>query len=107
MKRLLKHGKVKKSKEKLIISDGKLAKEINEKFKVKCLSGHEDAVNELMRGIRLQVASLVDGLSDSDLNTMALGLSHSLSRYKLKFSADKVSSKKVSVPDSAKIGVSG
>jgi hypothetical protein len=29
-------------------------------------------------------------LSGADLNAMRLGLSHSLSRYKLKFSADKV-----------------
>lgn len=29
-------------------------------------------------------------VSEADLNAMRLGLSHSLSRYKLKFSADKV-----------------
>lgn len=43
-----------------------------------------------MRGIRLQLSNLVAGMSESDVNTMALGLSHSLSRYKLKFSPDKV-----------------
>lgn len=32
----------------------------------------------------------VSGLPESEVNTMALGLSHSLSRYKLKFSPDKV-----------------
>lgn len=31
-----------------------------------------------------------NGPTESDLNAMRLGLSHSLSRYKLKFSADKV-----------------
>jgi nucleolar protein 58 len=31
-----------------------------------------------------------NGPSEADLNAMRLGLSHSLSRYKLKFSADKV-----------------
>jgi len=36
------------------------------------------------------MTNLISGLSDSDLNTMSLGLSHSLSRYKLKFSPDKV-----------------
>jgi nucleolar protein 58 len=30
------------------------------------------------------------GLKDSDMTAMTLGLSHSLSRYKLKFSPDKV-----------------
>lgn len=34
--------------------------------------------------------SLLTGLSSSDLSSMQLGLSHSLSRYKLKFSPDKV-----------------
>lgn len=45
---------------------------------------------DLYRGIREQFESLVSGLSHHDLNAMSLGLSHSLSRYKLKFSPDKV-----------------
>ncbi len=45
---------------------------------------------ELTRGIRNQLTSLVAGLSQQDLRPTALGLSHSLSRYKLKFSPDKV-----------------
>ena len=32
----------------------------------------------------------MEGLGESQLNAMALGLGHSLSRYKLKFSPDKV-----------------
>jgi nucleolar protein 58 len=43
-----------------------------------------------MRGIRSQITSLISGLAESDMNAMVLGLSHSLSRYKLKFSPDKV-----------------
>ena len=50
-----------------------------------------NAVMELARGIRLQLQSLVSGLAGQDLTPMSLGLSHSLSRYKLKFSPDKVS----------------
>ena len=49
--------------------------------------------NELFRGIRCYMDELFDtegGLSAGDLRAMQLGLSHSLSRYKLKFSADKV-----------------
>ena len=64
--------------------------------------------NDLFRGIREQLASLLDGLDPKDLATMSLGLSHSLSRweqsnlkpmtvltyvlsrFKLKFSPDKV-----------------
>lgn len=45
---------------------------------------------ELTRGIRNQLTALVAGLSAQDLRPMSLGLSHSLSRYKLKFSPDKV-----------------
>lgn len=45
---------------------------------------------ELFRGIRSQLTELVGGLGDQDLAPMSLGLSHSLSRYKLKFSPDKV-----------------
>jgi len=48
------------------------------------------SVNELFRGIRGQIGSLVTGLEAADIQTMSLGLSHSLSRYKLKFSPDKV-----------------
>lgn len=45
---------------------------------------------ELMRGVRSQLTELITGLAVQDLQPMSLGLSHSLSRYKLKFSADKV-----------------
>jgi nucleolar protein 58 len=36
--------------------------------------------NDIFRGIREQLASLLDGLDPKDLATMSLGLSHSLSR---------------------------
>jgi nucleolar protein 58 len=63
---------------------------------------------DLWRGIRSQLTALLDGLDPKDLATMSLGLSHSLSRlalvlliilscfdifesrFKLKFSPDKV-----------------
>lgn len=35
---------------------------------------------DLWRGIRSQLASLLDGLDEKDMTTMSLGLSHSLSR---------------------------
>ena len=56
--------------------------------KIDCL--HNNAVMELMRGLRNQLTELVSGLAVQDLGPMSLGLSHSLSRYKLKFSPDKV-----------------
>ena len=70
---------------------------------------YSPAVQELMRGIRAHVNSLItgesfpcgyfcfllkhfclSGLPERDMTAMALGLAHSLSRYKLKFSPDKV-----------------
>ena len=59
-----------------------------------CLQGitcvHGAAVMELMRGVRSHLSDLIAGLSGADLAPMSLGLSHSLARYKLKFSPDKV-----------------
>jgi len=36
------------------------------------------------------VQNLVKGLTEEDLKKMTLGLAHGLSRYQLKFSADKI-----------------
>lgn len=49
-------------------------------------------VLELMRGVRSNLAELITGLPAKDMAPMSLGLSHSLARYKLKFSPDKVGS---------------
>lgn len=98
--------------ETLAVADSKLGNVIKEKlvsfifdFDVKCDSVllmlitflqeidcvHNQAVMELMRGVRSQLTELITGLGSQDLAPMSLGLSHSLSRYKLKFSPDKVS----------------
>ena len=74
--------------DKLAVQDTKLGGLIKEKVGLDIATG--DVVGELFRGIRTQLDSLLTGLSDSNLKAMQLGLSHSLSRYKLKFSADKV-----------------
>jgi nucleolar protein 58 len=47
---------------------------------------------DLFRGIREHVSSLIPGLEQSTLDRMSLGLSHSMSRHKLKFSANKLDS---------------
>ncbi|KAJ0407121.1 hypothetical protein ATCC90586_005685 [Pythium insidiosum] len=75
-------------KDKLAVSDKALGGIIKEKLGIQCV--HDSSVNELMRGIRANMNTLISGLEDEDLKSMTLGLSHSLSRYKLKFSADKV-----------------
>ncbi|KAG0256314.1 Nucleolar protein 58 [Mortierella polycephala] len=75
-------------KESLIVGDAKLGGAIAKKLNMKVLS--DSTTLDLYRGIRTQLDSLLSGLSSSDLSAMVLGLSHSLSRYKLKFSPDKV-----------------
>ncbi|KAE8678192.1 Nucleolar protein 58 [Hibiscus syriacus] len=74
--------------ETLGVADSKLGNAIKEKLKIDCV--HNNAVMELLRGVRTQLTELITGLGAQDLAPMSLGLSHSLSRYKLKFSADKV-----------------
>ncbi|XP_073140764.1 probable nucleolar protein 5-1 [Henckelia pumila] len=72
----------------LAVADSKLGNAIKEKMHIECV--HNNAVTELMRGVRSQLTELISGLAVQDLAPMSLGLSHSLSRYKLKFSPDKV-----------------
>ena len=74
--------------ETLAVADSKLGNVIKEKLKIDCI--HNNAVMELLRGVRSQFTELISGLGDQDLAPMSLGLSHSLARYKLKFSSDKV-----------------
>ncbi|XP_057538652.1 probable nucleolar protein 5-2 [Amaranthus tricolor] len=74
--------------ETLAVADSKLGNAIKEKLQIDCV--HNNAVMELMRGVRSQLTELIAGLGTQDLAPMSLGLSHSLSRYKLKFSPEKV-----------------
>jgi len=86
---LKKQIKSKELEDKLITADSKLGKLINTKLDIEQFGG-EKIVNELMRGIRNHMESLIPELNAEDARAMSLGLSHSLSRYKLKFSPDKV-----------------
>jgi nucleolar protein 58 len=72
----------------LAVADAKLGGHIKEKLGIACI--YSANVMELMRGVRHQLNDLIGGLDDIDVAPMSLGLSHSLSRYKLKFSPDKV-----------------
>ncbi|XVE96065.1 hypothetical protein REPUB_Repub02eG0189400 [Reevesia pubescens] len=62
--------------------------QLRKKLKIDCI--HNTTVMELLRSVRTQLTELIYGLSAQDLAPMSLGLSHSLSRSKLKFSADRV-----------------
>lgn len=91
-------GHKSRKNEQLIVSDAKLGGSIAKKLGIQVVS--DSSVQDLYRGIRTHLASLLSAggsgkdavaeVDPRDLNTMSLGLSHSLSRYKLKFSPDKV-----------------
>jgi nucleolar protein 58 len=71
-----------------MLADKKLGKTITEKLGISCKTGEK--ANELLRCIRFQMTELLEGLDEKELRSMSLGLSHSMSRYKLSFSSEKV-----------------
>lgn len=74
--------------ERLALADAKLGQMIREKTGLQCETS--TAVGELLRCIRQQADNLMPELPRQDITAMQLGLAHSLSRYRLKFSPDKV-----------------
>lgn len=74
--------------DKLAVYDAKLGALIQQKLDIKCIQN--ETVMELMRGIRANLDELLEGVDKKDRDQMTLGLSHSLSRFKIKFSPDKV-----------------
>ncbi|XP_053739568.1 nucleolar protein 58 isoform X2 [Synchiropus splendidus] len=88
LKKVLKKIVAKEAHEQLAVSDAKLGGVIKDKLELSCV--HSPAVAELMRCIRSQMEGLITGLPPREISAMSLGLAHSLSRYKLKFSPDKV-----------------
>ncbi|KAF8898123.1 hypothetical protein CPB84DRAFT_1780885 [Gymnopilus junonius] len=79
-----------RGKEALVVIDPHLGRSITKKLGITINAMTEGTSGDLWRGIRSQMAALLDGLNPKDLATMSLGLSHSLARFKLKFSPDKV-----------------
>jgi nucleolar protein 58 len=90
LEKFLDKNMVQKSiEEELMVADKKLAKSIQEKLGITCKTGEKSS--ELMRCIRFQMQSLIDGLEDTaQYRQMQLGLAHTVSRYKLSFTTDKV-----------------
>ncbi|KAF1349575.1 hypothetical protein BDV97DRAFT_351945 [Delphinella strobiligena] len=74
----------------LAVADPKLGNAINKlpQFDITPIS--DSSVSDVYRAIREHLPSLIPGLMPEEISTMSLGLSHSLSRHKLKFSPDKV-----------------
>ncbi|PIK39983.1 putative nucleolar protein 58 [Apostichopus japonicus] len=88
LKKVLKKIVAKDAHAELAVADARLGNVIKDKLNLQCV--HNSAIQELMRGIRAQFESLAPGIPSKELTAMTLGLAHSLSRYKLKFSPDKV-----------------
>ncbi|KAI9796518.1 MAG: Nucleolar protein 58 [Candelina submexicana] len=74
----------------LAVADPKLANAINKLPQLSIAPISDSSTYDLYRAIRNHLPSLIPGLLPQDISTMSLGLSHSLSRHKLKFSPDKV-----------------
>ena len=74
------------------VADMKLGSAIGNlpQFKITPVAGPETM--DMFRGIREHLSSLIPGLEPETIDRMSLGLSHSMSRHKLKFSAEKVDS---------------
>jgi len=88
LKQFLKKIFAKDAHEKLAVADAKLGQAIKSKLEIDCVA--DSSISELMRCIRGQLVNLMPGVEDEDMRVMSLGLGHSLSRYKLKFSPEKI-----------------
>ena len=88
LKKFLKGVFAKDAHEKLAVADAKLGQAIKSKLEIDCVA--DSSVSELMRCIRSQLSNIMPSVDDNDLKIMSLGLGHSLSRYKLKFSPEKI-----------------
>jgi len=77
----------KKSKFVLGVSDHKTGNAIQENLGISCVC--DDLSNELLRGIRMHIASFIDGLESTDLDRAQLGLAHSYSRSRVKFDVNR------------------
>ncbi|PHH83809.1 hypothetical protein CDD82_44 [Ophiocordyceps australis] len=76
----------------LAVADSKLGNAISSlpKLNISPVSGSNTM--DVFRGIREHLPSLIPGLAQESIDRMSLGLSHSISRHKLKFSVDKIDS---------------
>ncbi|GFU24688.1 nucleolar protein 58 [Nephila pilipes] len=88
LKKCLKDLVSEEAQEKLAVADAKLGSCISSKLNINCVNN--SAIQELMRCIRMHLDSLIEGITPKDLAAMSLGVAHGLSRYKFKFSPDKI-----------------
>ncbi|KAI6093027.1 nucleolar protein nop5 [Hypoxylon rubiginosum] len=74
----------------LAVADSKLGSAINVLPQLNITPVSDSSTNELFRAIKTYLPELFPELESDYLGNMALALSHSISRHKLKFSPDKV-----------------
>lgn len=74
----------------LAVADPKLGNAITKLPGLEITPVSDSSTSDIFRAIRENLSSLIPGLMPEEIGTMSLGLSHSLSRHKLKFSPDKV-----------------
>lgn len=74
----------------LAVADPKLGNAITKLPGLEISPISDSSTSDIFRAIRENLSSLIPGLMPEEIGTMSLGLSHSLSRHKLKFSPDKV-----------------
>jgi nucleolar protein 58 len=74
----------------LAVADAKLGNSITKLPGLDISPISDSVTHDIFRAVREHLPSLIPDILPQDFNTMSLGLSHSLSRHKLKFSPDKV-----------------
>jgi nucleolar protein 58 len=74
----------------IAVAEAKLGTSITNALDMKLTAVSGNDTLDLFRGIREHLSSLIPGLERETIDRMSLGLSHSMSRHKLKFSKDKV-----------------
>ncbi|GAQ04151.1 nucleolar protein 58 [Aspergillus lentulus] len=74
----------------LAVADPKLGNAIGKLPGMSIQLVADSTTTDIFRAIREHLPTLIPGLLPQDMSTMALGLSHSLARHKLKFSPDKI-----------------
>ncbi|OAL45644.1 Nop domain-containing protein [Pyrenochaeta sp. DS3sAY3a] len=78
------------TKASLAVADPKLANAIAQIPGLSLKPISDSSTQDVYRAIREHITSLVPDLLDAEMDSTRLGLAHSLSRHKLKFSPDKV-----------------
>ncbi|KAK4213254.1 hypothetical protein QBC37DRAFT_400766 [Rhypophila decipiens] len=74
----------------LAVAENKLGSSIGKLPNLNIKPISDSSTNDLFRALRQHLTELIPGMLPENFQEMSLGLSHSLSRHRLKFSPDKV-----------------